>query len=149
VPYVRTVKTASGATAVQIVNSSRRGSRSIEHIGSAHHDAQLELLKAAARQRLAAGQDELDLGLDAVAAGGPLPVTASRMGCLLDALTRAYGVLGLSVAAGGNEVFRDLALPGSSIQPASWTACGSWRRRRGRYVVPDRAAAPARLSVVR
>ena len=63
-PYVRTVKTASGATAVQIVHSFHRGSRDIEHIGSAHDDAELELLKAAARQRLAAGQGELDLGLD-------------------------------------------------------------------------------------
>jgi hypothetical protein len=63
VPYVRTVKTASGATAVQIVYSSHRGSRDIEHIGSAHDDAELELLKAAARERLAAGQGELDLGL--------------------------------------------------------------------------------------
>ena len=54
--YVRTVKTASGATAVQIVCSFHRGSRDIEHIGSAHDDAELELLKAVARQRLAAGQ---------------------------------------------------------------------------------------------
>jgi len=46
VPYVRTVKTASGATAVQIVYSSRRGSRDIVHIGSAHDDVELELLKA-------------------------------------------------------------------------------------------------------
>jgi succinate dehydrogenase flavin-adding protein (antitoxin of CptAB toxin-antitoxin module) len=52
VPDVRTVKTVSGATAAQIVWSSRRGSREIDHIGSAHDDAQLELLKAA-RQRLA------------------------------------------------------------------------------------------------
>jgi len=51
VAYVRTVKTAPGATAVQIVWSSRRGSRRIEHIGSAHDDAELEALKAAARQR--------------------------------------------------------------------------------------------------
>ena len=64
-PYVRTVKTASGATAVQIVRSSRRGSRDIEHLGSAHDDAGVEVLKAAARQRLAAGQGELDLGLGA------------------------------------------------------------------------------------
>jgi len=49
VPYVRTVKTASGATAVQIVYSSHRGSRDIEHIGSAHDDAELELLKTVAR----------------------------------------------------------------------------------------------------
>jgi hypothetical protein len=60
---VRTVKTASGATAVQIVFSSHRGSRAIEHIGSAHDEAEVELLKAVARQRLAAGQGVLDLGL--------------------------------------------------------------------------------------
>src|SRR2546429_4408784 len=100
-PYVRTVKTASGARAVQIVHSSRRGSRDIEHIGSAHDDGELELLKAAARQRLAAGQGELDLGLGAAAGSGPLPITASRMGCLLDALERAYGVLGFAAATGG------------------------------------------------
>jgi len=68
-PYVPTVKTASGARAVQIVHSPRRGSRDIEHIGSAHDDAELELLKAAARQRLAAGQGELDLCLDLGPAG--------------------------------------------------------------------------------
>ena len=54
-PYVRTVKTSSGATAVQIVFSNRRGARTMEHIGSAHTQAELELLKAAARQKLAAG----------------------------------------------------------------------------------------------
>jgi hypothetical protein len=48
---VRTVKTASGATAVQIVYSSHRGSRDIEHIGSAHDEAEVELLKAAAGSR--------------------------------------------------------------------------------------------------
>jgi hypothetical protein len=64
VAYVRTVKTASGAVAVQIVWSTRRGSRQIEHLGSAHDDAEVEALKAAARQRLAEGQGALDLGLD-------------------------------------------------------------------------------------
>jgi hypothetical protein len=118
VPYVRTVKTASGATAVQIVYSSRRGSREIEHIGSAHDDVELELLRAAARQRLAAGQGELDLGLDAGAAGGLLPITASRMGCLLDALSHACGVLGFGQASSGDEVFRDLVLA-RIIEPVS------------------------------
>jgi hypothetical protein len=47
-PYVRTVKTASGAVAVQVVWSSRRGARKIEHVGSAHDEAGLEVLKAAA-----------------------------------------------------------------------------------------------------
>jgi hypothetical protein len=118
VPYVRTVRTASGATAVQVVWSFHRGSRDIEHLGSAHDDAELELLKAAARQRLAAGQGELDLGLGTAAAGGPLPITSSRMGCLLDALEHAYDVLGFDRAAGGDEVFRDLVLA-RIIEPAS------------------------------
>ena len=66
---------------MQIVHSSRKGSRDIEHIGSAHDDVELELLKAVSRQRLAAGQSELDLGLEvAPETGGPLPITASRMG---------------------------------------------------------------------
>jgi hypothetical protein len=129
VPYVRTVKTASGATAVQIVYSSRRDSRDIEHLGSAHDDAELELLKAAARQRLAAGQGERDLGLDAAAAGEPLTITSSRMGRLLDALTRAYDVLGLGGAAGATRCSAAWCWPGSSSRPASWTACGSWKRQ--------------------
>lgn len=37
----------------------------MEHIGSAHDDAQLELLKAAAWQRLAAGQGVLDFSVTA------------------------------------------------------------------------------------
>jgi len=118
VAYVRTVRTASGATAVQIVWSCHRGSRDIEHLGSAHDEAELELLKAAARQRVAAGQGELDLGLDAGAPGGPLPITSSRMGCLLDALARAFEVLGFGRASGGDVVFRDL-VAARIIEPAS------------------------------
>ena len=117
-PYVRTVKTASGAAAVQVVYSSHRGSRDIEHIGSAHDDVELELLKTAARQLLAAGQGELDLGLDASAPGGPPPITASRMGCLLDALGQAYDVLSFDRAAGGDEVFAQLVLA-RIIEPVS------------------------------
>ena len=116
--YVRTVKTASGATAVQVVWSSRRGSRDIEHIGSAHDEAELEVLKAAARERIAAGQGELDLGLDGPGPGGPLPITSSRMGHLVDAVERAYRILGLEDAAGGDEVFRHLVLA-RIIEPTS------------------------------
>jgi len=119
VPYIRTVRTSSGARAVQIVYSYHRGSRQIEHIGSAHDDAELELLKAVARQRLAAGQGVLDLcpGFGG-GNGGPLPITAWRMGCLLDALSRAYEVLGLGRAAGGDAVFAGLVLA-RIIEPAS------------------------------
>jgi hypothetical protein len=52
------------------------GRRHIQHIGSAHDDAELAVLKAAAQQRMTAGPGELDLGLDrtvpAVRPGGPL-----------------------------------------------------------------------------
>lgn len=118
---MRTVKTSSGATAVQIVHSSHRGSRSIEHLGSAHDEAGVEALKAAAVQRLAAGQAELDLGLSvaaAAASGGPLEIASSRMGHLWDALSRAYDALGFAHAAGGDEVFRQLVLA-RIIEPTS------------------------------
>jgi Transposase DDE domain len=124
VAYVRTVKTASGATAVQIVYSSRRGARDIDHVGSARDDAEVEVLKAVARQRIAAGQGELDLGLALSGAGGqgagggPLPVISSRMGHLLDALTHAWRMLGLEQAAGGDEVFLLLVLA-RIIEPVS------------------------------
>jgi Transposase DDE domain len=119
VVHVRTVKTASGARAVQIVYSRRKGSRQIEHIGSAHDDAELEVLKAVARQRIAAGQGELDLGLDrAPESGGSLPITASRMAHLWDALACAYDALGFDTAVGGDEVFRDLVLA-RIIEPTS------------------------------
>jgi hypothetical protein len=111
-----------GARAVQIVYSSHRGSRRIEHIGSAHDDAQLELLRAVAAQRLLAGQQELDLGLSdegaAARRGAPLPITASRMGHLWDALAHAYAVLGLDVARRHDEVFAQLVFA-RIIEPTS------------------------------
>jgi hypothetical protein len=108
---------------VQTVRSSRRGSRDIEHIGSAHDDAELEVLKAVARRRLAAGQGELDMDLEPVlgdtgAGGDPLPITSSWMGHLWDALTHAYEVLGLYHAASRDEVFRQLVLA-RIIEPTS------------------------------
>src|SRR3954447_3236021 len=119
-PYVGTVKTASGARPGQIGYSPRRGPRVTSNIGSAHDDAELELLKAAAYQRMAAGQGELDLGLDGAVqvAGGPLPITASRMGYLCDALSHAYEVLGFGQATDNDEVFRQLVLA-RIIEPAS------------------------------
>jgi hypothetical protein len=87
VAYVRIVKTASGAIAVQIVWSTRRGSRQIEHLGSAHDDAEVEALKAAARQRLAEGQGTLDLGLPTAGVNGePLEIVGSKAGHLWEGL---------------------------------------------------------------
>ena len=117
--YVRAVKTASGATAVQIVWSSRRGSRQIEHIGSGHDEAEVEALRAAARQRLAGGQTELDLGVDdGASAAGPLTIVGSQAAHLWDALSRAYDALGFDRVAGAEDVFRSLVLA-RIIEPTS------------------------------
>jgi hypothetical protein len=80
---VWTVRTVSG-----------RGPRNIEHLGSAHDEAELEALKAAAQQRLAAGQPQLDLGLDVAAASGPLQIASSGMGI--------WGLAWLKIAGFGN-----------------------------------------------
>jgi hypothetical protein len=100
--------------AVQIVWSSRR----IEHLGSAHDVDELAALKAVAAERIAAGQAELDLGLVAAAGSGPLEVVGTKAGHLWDALSRAYDSLGFDKAAGGDEVFRALALA-RIIEPTS------------------------------
>ena len=115
--YVRTVKTASGAVAVQIVHSNRRGSRDIEHIGSAHTPAEVETLKAAARQRLHAGQDTLDFG-DGRPAGEALAITSTQSKHLWDALCWAYDRLGFDTATGGDGVFRQLVLA-RLVEPTS------------------------------
>jgi hypothetical protein len=120
VAYVRTVRTSSGARAVQIVHSSRRGSRSIEHLGSAHDDAGVEALKAAAPQRLAAGQAELDLAWTwprwprRRSAGDRRLPDGAPVGGVVPSLRRAR----FRAAVGGAEVFRGLVLA-RVIEPTS------------------------------
>ena len=60
-PYPRKVKTASGATAVQVVIKDNGVRRIAEHLGSAHDEAKLAALMRLGRQRLLAGQQVLDL----------------------------------------------------------------------------------------
>jgi hypothetical protein len=117
VAFVRTVKTASNATAVQIVYSNRRGSRDIAHIGSAHSPEEVEALKAVARQRLHANQDSFDFG-DGRPEGEALPITSTRSRHLWDALCLAYTRLGFDTACGHDEVFQALVLA-RVIEPVS------------------------------
>ena len=64
--WVRRVRTASGATAVQIAEYVDGRRRIVAHVGSAHTEAELGLLLERARGMLTnAGQDELDLGVEA------------------------------------------------------------------------------------
>jgi hypothetical protein len=117
VAYIRTVKTASRATAVQIVHSSRKGSRDIEHIGSAHTPEDVEVLKAVARQRLHADQDSLDFG-DGRPEGAALPILSTRSQRLWDTLSIAYRRLGFDAVCSGDEVFQMLVLA-RLIEPTS------------------------------
>ena len=104
--FVRKVRTASGAVAVQVVTRRGRQVERIEHVGSAHTDAELALLLAAARERLSPGQDVLDLG--------DLPVVPARMDEVADwagepelpvqPAKPAAGGRPASVAAGGRVV---------------------------------------------
>lgn len=114
---MRKVPTASGARAVQIIWSKKRGRAEVEHIGSARDEAQLELLMAVARQRIHAGQDELDLGLP-VTDQSSVEVIGTRMGWLLDAISTVYRQLGLHLVPGANEVFEQL-VTARIIEPTS------------------------------
>lgn len=61
--WVRRVRTASGATAVQIAESVAGRRRIVRHVGSARDDGELGLLIAEANRLLARdAQHELDLG---------------------------------------------------------------------------------------
>jgi len=116
---VRRVKTASGATAVQIVHKRGRDVVGIDHIGSAHDDAALALLLHAARERRHAGQQALELDLDTAPAldrsGRPV-VEATGSLILWDALSSVYDALGFSAVR--DEAFRALVL-GRIIEPTS------------------------------
>ena len=117
-PYVRKVKTSSGATAVQIVEKRSGVRRIVEHLGSAHDDLELALLLQAARDKLAVGQDELDLGLPPAPVGGApaARVVSSSSRLLWQVLADAYAHLGFDVLA--DEAFQSLVLA-RLIEPTS------------------------------
>ena len=115
--YVRKVKTASGATAVQVVEKRHGVRRIVAHVGSAHDDAELAVLMASARDRIHAGQQALDLPLTADATGsGGAVVTGSASEVLWEVLLEAYRRLGFDAVA--DEAFRALVLA-RIVEPTS------------------------------
>jgi hypothetical protein len=115
-PFVRTVKTGSGATAVQIVWSKHRGRRELEHVGSAGDPVGVAALRQEADRRIHRGEEQLPL----VAAGGDsvvFPVVASRAQRLLGALRAAWETLGFDQAV-GDEVFYQLVVA-RVVEPSS------------------------------
>ena len=138
--WVRRVRTASGATAVQIAESVGGRRRIVRHVGSARGEAELGLLVEQAYRLLEDdGQGVLDLGLTpavrpATLIGRPAPATlfvpdslpAPRVArarviktssaVLFDALAGVYCSLGFDAL--GDAVFRDLVIA-RVVEPTS------------------------------
>ncbi|HLR27827.1 MAG TPA: hypothetical protein VK086_03965 [Ruania sp.] len=107
--FVRKVRTASGAVAVQVVTRQGRQVVDVAHVGSAQTDADLELLLQAAEEQLRPGQEALDLG--------PLERTGRYMGDVADwtgtepEQPEVHVPTGRPrVVAGGGQVLRTSAL---------------------------------------
>ena len=119
-PFLRKVKTASGATAVQIVSKSGGVRRIVEHLGSAHDETELAALMEIGRHRIAPDQLTLELtptppavpGLPTASdAIGTDAVVASKHSRLLwEVLHEAYTRLGLGDATGGDRAFEQMVL---------------------------------------
>jgi hypothetical protein len=140
--WIRRVRTASGATAVQIAESVDGRRRIVRHVGSARDDAELGLLIEEAQRLLADDtQGELDLGITPKAVrahmvappveglltdGGGVSVARELVarprvlkscnGLLYDALAGIYASLGFDAV--GDEVFRDLVIA-RVVEPTS------------------------------
>lgn len=140
--WIRRVRTASGATAVQIAESVSGRRRIVRHVGSAGDEAELGLLIEEAQRLLADdAQRELDLGITPKAVKAemiPPPagalftgvgepwsrqlvarprVVKSTSSLLHDALAGVYASLGFDDAV-GDEVFRDLVIA-RVVEPTS------------------------------
>lgn len=90
--FIRKVKTASGATAVQVAHKAYGRIVRIEHIGSAHTKEDLETLLALARKCLLGGQQLL------FKEAPPLKIILKQSvsGLLLEVLTGQYNYLGFN-----------------------------------------------------
>jgi len=164
VAYVRKVRTASGAVAVQVVRK-HRGQRTIlAHIGSAHADAQLGILLERARRMVAEDQGVLDIEVaartqrvDAVGdwrrgelmpvgdrtLGAPAPpgrTAATHSRLLYDVLAGVYGWLGFDAV--GDAVFRDLVIA-RIVEPTSKAEASRVLAALERFNVISRMSRPA------
>jgi hypothetical protein len=118
VAWVRRVRTASGATAVQIAEYVEGRRRIVAHIGSAHSQAELGLLVERARGLLrGAAQGELDLGIEpmsrkvglvAPAAEGGLFAEPARPGTRLGRSVEQVRVAAPQVVATSSRLLFDV-----------------------------------------
>ena len=112
--YIRKVRTASGATAVQIAVKQGRRDKVVEHLGSAHTDGELTALLQTARERLQAGQQELDLGLGGGERGSVIAAKRSRW--LIEVIETGWRRLGFDAI--DDDAFFQLVL-GRLVEPTS------------------------------
>lgn len=158
------MRTASGATGVQIAEYVRGRQRIVEHVGSAHTDAELGVLLARARELLEnPDQGVLDLGVEptppvkglvapagdrglfgiagtAAPSGrvGPGRVVGTDSRILFDALAGVFTALGFDGL--GDEVFRDLVIA-RVVEPTSLLDAGR--------VLRDLGQAPASYATMK
>jgi len=116
-PFVRKVRTASGATAVQIADKTGGKYRIVEHLGSAHTPEDLVALVEAGKAKL---RDPAQATLDFDTADKPRTTTAivksSRAGILIDAIRSVYTRLGFDTV--DDEAFFQL-VAARLIEPTS------------------------------
>lgn len=126
-PLLRKVKTASGATAVQIVVKEGRKNRIIEHLGSAHDEAGLAVLMAAGRAKLVPPDQQM-LDFSAATPTQPAVVTGSSSALLVEVVRAAWKALGFDVV--GDERSSSSCWPAWSSRHRCWTAPGGSDRAR-------------------
>lgn len=119
----RRVKTASGATAIQIVRYRRGGRQVLEHVGSAHDDASVAMLEALAAERIQEmlGGQQLALDVDdpdsSASTSAPVVQGAgTRARVLGEVLNSVYERIGFDAV--DSEVFRALVIA-RLIRPTS------------------------------
>lgn len=123
--FVRKVKTASGATAVQIAYTKRGVQKIIEHIGSGHTDAEVAALVQVAKDKITGDQLQLDLQIPvpaatpaekpAAAPAGPV-VTGTSSQLLWEVLEGTYDRIGFNTV--GDDTFKKLVLA-RLVEPTS------------------------------
>ncbi len=115
-PFLRKVKTASGATAVQIVEK-KGGVRTIlEHLGSAHDEAQLAALMRVGQDKLHANQPTLDLPAQSGVRPGVAVIEAKSSRLLVEVVRGSWERLGFDVV--DDEAFFQLVLA-RLVEPTS------------------------------
>ncbi|WP_175957109.1 hypothetical protein [Schaalia sp. Marseille-Q2122] len=105
-PFIRRVRTASGAVAVQIVEKQGRKNVVLKHVGSAHSEAELAVLMQAAREELHPDQLAFDFGALEQSKVEPLQVTHMQAGVLWKVLEQAYADLAFDVL--DDEAFKQM-----------------------------------------